>query len=80
MKNRKALIIGIRSLYLSKGEKFFLRKYKPWGIILFSRNLDNINQIKKLTSDIRSIFNDKSYPILVDQEGGKINRLKKFTS
>ena len=58
----------------------FLYKYKPWGIILFSRNLQNINQIKKLTSHIKRIFKDKNYPIIIDQEGGRVNRLHKIIS
>ena len=78
IKNRKAFIIGLKSFTLSKKEKDFLNKYKPWGIILFSRNINNLKQVKKLTQDIRKVFNDKKYPILIDQEGGRINRLKKF--
>ena len=75
IKNRKAFIIGIKSTFLTNKEKSFLKKYKPWGIILFKRNLKNLNQIKKLTSSIKLIFNDKKYPILIDQEGGRVNRL-----
>jgi beta-N-acetylhexosaminidase len=78
MNNRKAIIVGIKSLSLSNNEISFLKKYKPWGVILFSRNLNNIKQIKELTLSIRSIFKDKKYPILIDQEGGRINRLKNF--
>ncbi len=80
MNNRKSFITGIKGIKLNKKEIFFLKKYKPWGIILFSRNLDNFNQIKKLTSNIRKIFNDKNYPILIDQEGGRVNRLNKLIS
>ena len=75
IKNRRAFIVGIKSTILSKKEKKFLKKYKPWGVILFSRNLKEFKQIKKLTSDIRLIFKDKKYPILTDQEGGRVNRL-----
>ena len=75
---RRAFIIGIKNTKLNKKEIFFLKKYKPWGVILFSRNLNNLKQIKKLTSTIRSIFKDKKYPILIDQEGGKVNRLTKL--
>ena len=75
IKNRRAFIIGIKSTVLSKKEKLFLKKYKPWGVILFSRNLKKLNQIVKLTSDIRLIFKDDKYPILIDQEGGRVNRL-----
>ena len=47
IKNRKAFIIGIKSTTLLKKEKKFLKKYKPWGVILFSRNLKEFKQIKK---------------------------------
>ena len=75
IKNRKAFIVGIKSTTLSKKEKTFLKKYKPWGVILFSRNLKKFKQIKKLTSDIRLIFKDKKYHVIIDQEGGRVNRL-----
>ena len=80
MNNRRAFIIGVKSIKLSKKEKNFLRKYKPWGVILFSRNVRNIKQTLKLTKSIRKIFKDKNYPILIDQEGGRINRLKNIIS
>ena len=76
MNNRKAFIVGIKSLIITKQEKSFLKKYRPWGIILFSRNIKTIKQTKKLTDVIKKIFNDKNYPILIDQEGGRVNRLK----
>jgi len=78
MINRRSFITGIKSTTLSKREKIFIRKYKPWGIILFSRNLKTIKQIQKLTNEIKKIFKDKNYPILLDQEGGRVNRLYKF--
>ena len=80
MKNRRSFIVGIKSTKLNNKEKIFLRKYKPWGVILFTRNIKNINQTFKLTSSIRKIFNDKNYPILIDQEGGRVNRLKNIIS
>ena len=80
MNKRRAFIIGIKSTKLSKKEKNFLNKYKPWGVILFTRNIKNIEQTFKLTSSIRKIFNDKKYPILIDQEGGRVNRLKNIIS
>ena len=76
MNNRRSFIVGIKSLKLSIKEKHFLKKYKPWGVILFTRNIKNVNQTKKLTFNIRKIFKDKKYPILVDQEGGRVNRLR----
>ena len=80
MNNRRSFIVGIRSLKLSSKEKLFLKKYKPWGVILFTRNIKNIEQTFKLTSSIRMIFNDMKYPILIDQEGGRVNRLKNIIS
>jgi len=75
IKNRRSFIVGLKSATLKLKEKQFLRKYKPWGVILFSRNIKSVAQTKKLTDDIRKIFNDKKYPILIDQEGGRVNRL-----
>tara|TARA_B100001123_G_scaffold447829_1_gene606632 strand:+ start:1058 stop:2008 length:951 start_codon:yes stop_codon:yes gene_type:complete len=76
MRNRKAFITGISSTYLKKNEYIFLKKNKPWGVILFSRNIKNYNQAKKLIDSIKSCFHDKKYPILIDEEGGRISRLK----
>jgi len=80
MKNRRAFITGIKSYKLNSSEKRFLKKFKPWGVILFSRNIKNIDQTKKLTESIKKIFNDNNYPILIDQEGGRVNRLNKIIS
>ena len=76
--NRIAIIFGIRKHKLTTKEKFLFRKAKPWGIILFSRNIKNIFQLKKLVDDIKKFFKDKKYPILIDQEGGKVSRLNKI--
>ena len=78
MKNRRSFIVGLKSTVLNKNEIIFLKKYKPWGVILFSRNIKSIDQTRQLTDDIKKIFNDKKYPILIDQEGGRICRLNNF--
>ncbi len=80
MNNRRSFITGLKSTKLSTLEKKFLKKYKPWGIILFTRNIKSIEQTSKLTTSIRKIFNDKRYPILIDQEGGRVNRLENIIS
>ncbi len=80
MNNRRSFIIGLKSTKLSLKEKIFLKKYKPWGVILFTRNIKNIKQTQLLTSSIRKIFSDKNYPILIDQEGGRVNRLENIIS
>ena len=78
MNNRRSFITGIKSTTLSIKEKKFLQQYKPWGVILFSRNITSLKQAKRLTDQIKKIFKDKNYPILIDQEGGRVNRLKKI--
>ena len=80
MIKRRSFIVGIRSIKLSKQEKSFLSKYKPWGVILFTRNIRNLNQAARLTSSIRNIYKDDNYPILIDQEGGRVNRLENIIS
>ncbi len=78
IKGRRAFIVGLKGLKLSKNEVNFLKKYKPWGIILFSRNISTIHQLKNLCISIRKIFFDKKYPILIDEEGGQVSRLNKI--
>ena len=75
---RKAIIVGIRGIKLSSEEVYLLKKEKPWGVILFSRNIKNLIQLKKLIIDIKNCIKDKNYPILIDQEGGRVSRLNKI--
>ena len=77
-KNCRAFICGIKGKKISLKEKNFLIKYKPWGIILFSRNIETIKQTKALTNSIKKIFKNKNYRILIDEEGGRVSRLNKF--
>ena len=78
IKDRRAFICGIKGLILSKKETKFLKKFKPWGIILFKRNIKSIEQTRNLTNQIKKIFNDKTYPIIIDEEGGRVSRLSNF--
>ena len=73
---RKSFICGIKGTRLSQKEYMFIKKNKPWGVILFQRNIKNINQAVNLTKSIKSIFKDPFYPILIDEEGGRVSRLK----
>jgi beta-N-acetylhexosaminidase len=59
IKNRKAFIVGLKSLKLSNNEKIFLKKHKPWGVILFSRNIKSIKQTKTLTDSIKKFLKIK---------------------
>ena len=77
-KNTRSFICGIKSYKLSKSEIKFLRKYKPWGIILFSRNIKTIKQTQLLTKSLKNILQNPTLPILIDEEGGRVSRLRKF--
>ena len=75
---QKALIISIKGTKLSKKEKILLSNEKPWGIILFKRNLKSFNQIKKLITNIKNFSKNKNFPIIIDEEGGNVSRLSKI--
>ena len=68
---RKAAIISLKGLTLNNNEKKLILKEKPWGVILFKRNIKTFNQTKKLIKDIRRTIKDKKYPIIIDEEGGE---------
>ena len=71
----KAIVVSIKGTKLSKKEKILLSKHKPWGVILFKRNLKSIMQIKKLTYEIRKFSNNNNFPIMIDEEGESVSRL-----
>ncbi len=72
----KAFICGCSGLELTEPEKGFLRAEQPWGLILFARNCESPNQIRGLVADFRDIVGRADAPVLIDQEGGRIQRLK----
>jgi len=74
--NKKAIIFGIKGHKLNSDEKKLFKKEKPWGVILFSRNIKNVYQLKNLVDEIKNVNKDKKYPILIDQEGGKVSRIE----
>ncbi len=76
----KALIISIKTTELSKSEINFITKGKPWGVILFKRNLKSYSQIKNLTFKIRSLARNKHFPIIIDEEGKSVSRLANIIS
>ena len=78
MNNHRSFVCGIKGKKLSDEERKFLIKYKPWGIILFSRNIKSIKQTQILTNSIKKIFKNPNYPILIDEEGGRVTRLTRF--
>lgn len=70
-----AVILGLSGPKLTAAERAFFRDANPWGIILFSRNVESPKQVKRLTSDIRDALG-RNCLIFVDQEGGRVQRLK----
>ncbi len=78
IKQRKAFICGVKGKKLNKNEILFLKKHKPWGVILFARNIHTIKQTQNLTKNIKLLFKDNNYPILIDEEGGRVSRLRNF--
>ena len=76
--NQRAFICGLKGYKITKSEKAFLIKYKPWGVILFSRNIKSIKQTQLLTQSLKTICKNPNLPILIDEEGGRVTRLKKF--
>lgn len=74
----KALIVSIKGTRLSKREKSLFVKEKPWGVILFKRNLKSLKQIKNLTKEIKTLTKNKSFPIIIDEEGKTVSRLSQI--
>lgn len=70
-----AAIFGCEGRALSRDEARFFKDADPWGFILFARNLETPEQIKSLTSELRSAVGRQA-PILIDQEGGRVQRLR----
>ncbi len=73
---KKAIIISIKGIKLSREEKLLLSKEKPWGLILFKRNIRSFNQVKYLIQNIKKMTKNKKFPILIDEEGSSVSRLK----
>ena len=77
---KKAIIISIRGSKLTSKERLILSKEKPWGVILFKRNIKTLTQIKYLIRKIKKISNNKNFPILIDEEGSTVTRLGNIIS
>ena len=72
----RACILGCSGLTLTPEERAFFREARPWGFILFARNIDNPDQVRSLVDDLRASVDSADAPVLVDQEGGRVQRLK----
>ncbi|MBT3702636.1 MAG: beta-N-acetylhexosaminidase [Alphaproteobacteria bacterium] len=72
----RALIFGCEGPVLSDVERDFFREADPLGFILFARNCESRDQLKKLTSGLRESVGRPDAPVLMDQEGGRVQRMK----
>lgn len=69
------MILGCSGLVLTEAERAFFAEVRPWGFILFRRNVDSPEQVRALTQALRDAIDDPQAPILIDQEGGRVQRL-----
>jgi beta-N-acetylhexosaminidase len=71
----KAVIVGCTGKELSREEKALFKAEKPWGFILFKRNVETPDQVRKLVDSFRACVGREDAPVLIDQEGGRVQRL-----
>jgi beta-N-acetylhexosaminidase len=72
----KPLIFGLSGLTLTDDEARLFREVEPAGYILFKRNIDDRAQIRALTDSLRTLHGRDDVPILIDQEGGRVARMR----
>jgi beta-N-acetylhexosaminidase len=71
----RAFITGVSGLELSASEHEFIRAERPWGFILFKRNIETPDQVSALVKELRNCLGEADAPVLIDQEGGRVARL-----
>ena len=70
----RAFITGLAGTALSPAERAFVREHEPWGFIIFKRNVETPSQLRRLIGAVREAAG-RNVPVLVDQEGGRVQRL-----
>jgi len=75
-RNLSPVIFGFQSVDVSAQELEFFHQTRPWGVILFARNIDTMAQLRALTDKLRATSGNPHLPILIDQEGGRVARLR----
>ena len=70
-----AAIFGCSTLRLTPQERAFFRAVRPWGFILFKRNIETPDQVRALVDELRATVDRPNAPVLIDQEGGRVQRL-----
>lgn len=76
MTESRAMILGAAGHALSAEEKTFFSGERPWGFILFARNVSEAGQIKDLVAAMRDCVGNPVAPVFIDQEGGRVQRLR----
>lgn len=71
----RAFITGVSGTELTAAEREFIRDQRPWGFILFKRNIDTPAQVAALVTELRAVAGAGDAPVLIDQEGGRVQRL-----
>lgn len=71
-----AVILGCEGFTLSADERAFFRDSNPWGLILFGRNCQDPEQVRVLVAEFRETVGRGDAPVLIDQEGGRVQRLR----
>jgi beta-N-acetylhexosaminidase len=74
--NMKSVIYGCEALALTIFEREFFKSEQPFGLILFKRNCETPSQVRELITSFREIVGRDDAPVLIDQEGGRVQRLK----
>src|SRR6202000_1166487 len=72
----RAFITGVLGPELSADEREFIRSERPWGFILFKRNVEAPEQVIRLVQELRDAAGHPDSPVLFDQEGGRVQRLR----
>src|SRR5450631_4276567 len=70
----RAFITGVSGLALTAAERAFIRSERPWGLIIFKRNIETRDQVANLIREFRSDVGESGAPVLIDQEGGRVQR------
>jgi beta-N-acetylhexosaminidase len=70
----RAFIAGLAGAVPTDEERAFFRDADPWGLIVFKRNIETPDQVRRLTEGFRAVVG-RAAPVLVDQEGGRVQRL-----
>ncbi|MUO77866.1 beta-N-acetylhexosaminidase [Agrobacterium vitis] len=76
MTHAKAMILGCSGPALTLDEQAFFREHQPWGFILFGRNCLDGAQISDLVAQMRDTVAGRNAPVLIDQEGGRVQRIR----